>query len=216
MIDQQRKLIFIHIPKNAGKSIETMISGSDVGNPHWKDLRLLEEIREGRYDDYFRFAVTRNPLDRIVSIYSYYSASQGNKSANDRRIQEVFQGLGFRGLLEQLSEGFGYFEAEIESFRQDLYPHLIPQHRYLEDERGKLLMSHVGRFEDLGATVGLLNSRYRAAFSLPHLNRSERASWPDSYDDELFSIACGIFRSDIERFYDLAQIRHTFERWQRR
>ena len=62
MIDHQRKVIFIHIPKTAGISIYNMMRYS--GSQNHKTRLDYEE-------DYFSVRVVRNPWDRLVSAYSY-------------------------------------------------------------------------------------------------------------------------------------------------
>jgi hypothetical protein len=71
-VDHERKIIFIHIPKCAGKAIRKAISlsnpsdGADHGTPaeivHWET-----------WEEYFTFAVVRNPVDRMVSSYRYHT-----------------------------------------------------------------------------------------------------------------------------------------------
>ena len=68
-ICHKRKLIFIHIPKNAGTSI---IEAMGVENIFMD--KTIEEYKE-HYDEYWdkykKFTVVRDPIDRFISAYKF-------------------------------------------------------------------------------------------------------------------------------------------------
>jgi len=72
-ICHQRKLIFVHIPKNAGTSIHSLL------NTNPKDLILTDQKwikyknHFGKYwEDYTTFSIVRNPISRFISFYKYW------------------------------------------------------------------------------------------------------------------------------------------------
>ena len=68
-ICHERKLIFIHIPKNAGTSV---IKAMGVENIFFD--KTIEEYKEhyGEYwDKYKKFTVVRDPIDRFISAYKF-------------------------------------------------------------------------------------------------------------------------------------------------
>lgn len=69
MIDYERKLLFIHIPKTGGNSVNRVFGVS------WEDHKDLEryahEVSRPVVDEYFKFAIVRNPWDRLFSDYNY-------------------------------------------------------------------------------------------------------------------------------------------------
>jgi len=201
MIDHKEKIIFVHIPKNAGKSIEDMLWGYSAGNPHWKDMRIVNELTKGKYKRYWSFAVVRNPLDRLVSIYSYYAENQGNGSENDKVIGAVMRDLGFRGFIDTLFDGYGYFLDRLPSFRQDLYPHLKPQYQYVINSNGVKIVDYIGRYEKLSDLVDEISRHLGKEYYLPCLNKSKHGLWNDYYDPERFERALRIYAKDVELFY---------------
>jgi len=68
-INHEKKLIFIHIPKNAGTSI---IKAMGVENMLMD--KTIEEYKE-HYQDYWnkytKFTVVRDPIDRFISAYKF-------------------------------------------------------------------------------------------------------------------------------------------------
>ncbi len=68
-INHEKKLIFIHIPKNAGTSI---IKAMGVENLFMD--KTIEEYKE-HYGDYWneykKFTVVREPIDRFISAYKF-------------------------------------------------------------------------------------------------------------------------------------------------
>jgi len=102
MISHKHKCIFIHIPKNAGSSVEKAFGFSDVyhqgtsrHSPVWQLLgfwservnrkeypldknSLWEDNKDyhnqayaTHFDEYHKFAIVRNPWDRLVSTWKY-------------------------------------------------------------------------------------------------------------------------------------------------
>ena len=78
MIIDKHKLIFIHIPKNAGTSIESVFLNNEYRNKYptsrIKRHATIYDIKNKfpeKYDSYIKFAVVRNPYERMVSWYCY-------------------------------------------------------------------------------------------------------------------------------------------------
>src|SRR5476649_167826 len=69
MISHEHRCIFVHIPKTAGNSINRVFG---VGWEDHKDLqRYSEEVPRDQFESYFKFAIVRNPWDRLLSDYNY-------------------------------------------------------------------------------------------------------------------------------------------------
>ena len=75
MIIDKYKAIFIHIPKNAGSSIEEFFSKQWVSlrvQPNKHDTAYQIKCRFPElYNSYSKFAIVRNPYERMVSWYFY-------------------------------------------------------------------------------------------------------------------------------------------------
>lgn len=88
-ISDKYKLIFIHIPKNAGTAITNTLQMSDIGHHGWE---YYKNKYPQKWDTYTKISVTRNPWDRIVSCYEYakmdnsYWHSKEGKSRAGRHL----------------------------------------------------------------------------------------------------------------------------------
>lgn len=131
MIFHDKKLIYIHVPKTGGTSIENFLNGSivdmncfnanqlygfDPSNACW--LQHLPMSRIHRYcnqdlKSYFSFGFVRNPYDRAVSSW-LWSRNQINLYA--QKIVKLFRDL-----------SYGLFEfPSVESLDRDFYLGLYP------------------------------------------------------------------------------------------
>ena len=73
MIIEEHKTIFIHIPKNAGTSIETLFANNSFRiqpNKH-ADIYEIKRKFKNSYNNYKKFTIIRNPYDKMVSWYFY-------------------------------------------------------------------------------------------------------------------------------------------------
>lgn len=96
-ISFKHKIIFIHIPKNAGTAITNGLDMTDIGH-HYPNYYKTKYPKE--WDTFVKFAVIRNPWDRVVSNYeyarlkkSYWHSSEGNSKHFD---YDLLKNLSFK------------------------------------------------------------------------------------------------------------------------
>ena len=149
MISHHHKCIFVHIPKNAGQSIEHVFldlldltwetraplllrnnDKTELGPPRLAHLKAKEYVpckylTHEQFDSYFKFAIVRNPWDRLVSFYKYFGYT--------------------------LRMDFKTFV--IKEFRENVwtrkYWFVAPQTEFVCDDEGKIIVNYIGRFEKL-------------------------------------------------------------------
>ncbi len=174
MISHRHKTIFVHVPKTAGQSIEQVfvddlgLSWDDrevlhlrynddptFGPQHLGHLYADEYVRKGhidqyQWDSYFKFAVVRNPYDRILSEFRY------------RRFRKT--GPLFWFLRKQHLDDY-----------LDIARHVVPQSRYLFDENGTCLVDEIVKFEELQHKLPDVFQRvFGSSRSLPKRNESTK------------------------------------------
>ncbi len=173
MISHKHKCIFVHIPKNAGQSIEhvfldqfnltwetrapLLLSSNNnprLGPPrlahlHAADYVKFHYISEDLFGDYFKFSFVRNPWDRIVSIYKYSQYS-------------LF--IDFKTFLKNIF---------LNRIWANQYWFVGPQSDFICDSSGKSMMDFVGRFESLQSDFDKVCHQINLGnIVLPHINKS--------------------------------------------
>ena len=176
MISHEHKVIFVHIPKTGGQSIEQMFL-SDLGLS-WEDRAPLllransdpekgpsrmahlyadEYVRLGyvtqeQFDTYFKFAVVRDPHARLVSEYLY-------------RMQ--------RYPRYKQPPSWWFARRQFANDYEDIARHMETQSRYVMNASGKMLVDKIIRFEELGQEMLELSKQiFGEPRPLPHRNKS--------------------------------------------
>ena len=187
MISIKHKIIFIHIPKCAGQSIENIFLG-DLGL-NWQQRHPLllrprkakekgperlahlyaEEyfkfgyIPKEKYDKFFKFTIIRNPVDRILSEINYQRIPKKN-SKNINGIESVEEYISKVIKLNKFS---------------DLQRHISPQVKFLHDsETNKLLVDKIILFDELNHEVPkILQKKLKVFLEVPKINSSKNKLW---------------------------------------
>ncbi len=221
MISHHHKAIFVHIPKCAGQSVETvflnevaltwetraplLLRPNDqklLGPPRLAHLMAAEYVRcqyvpQSMFDAYFRFAVVRNPWARAVSLYRHLD------------LNISFGAFVFEWLPEQFAnrawEGHYWF--------------VRPQSDFIMDKGGQLV-DVLLRFERLQEEFAEVAAHLGLRSSLPHVNRTgsrparkrpwrevlhrnrreSHPQWSDYYDAETVSGIERLYTADVAAF----------------
>ncbi|MEN8444078.1 MAG: sulfotransferase family 2 domain-containing protein [Cyanobacteria bacterium J06555_13] len=173
MLSHQLKTIFVHIPKNAGQSVEKCLlqyhdsSWEERGNflmgenenpvkgpPRLAHLTASEYVSYGYvtpedFERYFKFSFVRNPWARLVSEYKW---------------RGYFRRWRFKDWLNN------HFP---EPGRNSQWRHVMPQYNYLFDAKGKCLVDFIGHFEKIKDDFDVVNASLGGNLpALPHSNKS--------------------------------------------
>src|SRR5438874_4677755 len=196
MISLQKRFLFVHIPKTAGNSIQSIlrdysedelvalrdeqdgIERFGLRNPKYKIKKhsTLAEYKtalgEVQFGGLYKFTCARNPWDRMVSLYFTPTQSPG---AGDRKQ--------FRNVISDDLSVSEYLQLE----------------KREKDPFGNV--DYIMRFEDLTndfcTVCGMLGI---SPATLPRYNRSSREDYSKYYDDELRELVRTRFAAEIERF----------------
>ena len=132
------KTIFVHVPKAAGTSIERHLrqSDKDVVGGHTTALGFRRKYPE-EFASYFKFAVVREPVERFISAFSYLKQMPVHAALNNQIVHDC-----------ESIEDFAEKARECPTILEKIV-HLLPQHRFVCDQRGEILVDSVFRFENL-------------------------------------------------------------------
>ena len=183
------KTIFIHIPKTAGVSLAKAIYG-DVSLEGHRSFYFNSIALNTKSEKYFSFTFVRNPFDRLYSAYKFLSKGGINyldKLAFQTHLSEFkdFEDFILNGLNKKL-----IYEIT----------HFIPQHEYLCDNKGNILVDFIGRFENLDKDILLLSKKLKKDINLSHHNFNRKLDYKKVYTDEMISKVHQIYKKDIDIF----------------
>jgi hypothetical protein len=202
MISFQKRFLFVHIPKTAGNSIQSVlrdysedelvalrneqdgIERFGLRNPKYKIRKhstlaeYRDALRQGQFAELYKFTCVRNPWDRMVS---YYFTPTQNTAVWDRKkfkkvIGKALAVADYLSLSERDNNPFGN-------------------------------VNYVMRFENLADDFrAVCVALDISASTLPQYNRSNREHYSVYYDDELRDLVRARFAAEIERFgYEFEQ-----------
>jgi hypothetical protein len=199
MISHKHKCIFIHIPRCAGTAIEILICGRDWWSVEPSTKHLLASAAKKLYrtwwDDYFKFSIVRDPIDRMISCLKY--------SDHFGLSIDKFNHMSLEGYYEKFGRDIVIEFDHRFSKREDL---ITPKHK-AGQVYGNILdeeIDFIAKFENfdrdmaaIGARIGLPG---KATAVVEHsVNRIDRASLALDSRREI----AHLFREDIRRFsYD--------------
>lgn len=223
MISNYDNCLFIHIPKTAGQSIETVFleraglnwenrasfllkpnNDPSKGPPRLSHLTAREYLSLGyisseAFDAMYKFTVVRNPWDRLVSEYSYQKYPYSFK----RFIFEYFPVPG----QDNYEKNHGH------------YRHVMPQVEFVCDEHGELMVDSVVKFESLQKDFNEVAKAITGeAITLPHKNSTyanpvvatlkrlvakkpaKKVDFREFYDNETKAWVAEYYADDIKTF----------------
>ncbi len=196
MIDHAKKMIFIHIPKNAGESMEVYLGGyrnkkklwgidKGVVLQHLKACELQKKIGDQMFDNYFKFTFVRNPFSKCLSEY-FWEKTHFNESLNFKDWVKLKLG----DLINQSENNI--------IMRQK---HNLEQYKFIYDKLDNCLVDFIGRFENLQQDFDFVCDKIGIPKQqLPHVNKSKHKHYTEYYDDQTREIVAEKYAKDIEYF----------------
>ena len=190
-----KRIIFVHIPKNAGSSIFDSLYNvnKDVSSDH-KPIEFYYMHKELNHP-LKSFAVVRNPWDRFISIFFYIKRHSTNPHKNST-IQKFFTYINqFKNVNEFILKEFS--SNKIFSYKSNIF---WPQYKYITNNKKRIIVDHIIKFETLNEDIKELSKKLNLTINLPHLNKSNHNHHSTYYTEETKEIIGKIYKTDIELF----------------
>ena len=189
IISDKYHIIFIHIPKNAGTYITTLLFNLDPnikrytknGNGHIKAKDCIEIIGLEKFNKYTKICVVRNIFDKIYSLYNY--------TKNDKKCTayEIVKNMPFIKFIE-------------------IYIHdenclNLP---YIVDRNGKVLVDNIIKFENLDTELNrifdFLNIDISGCIPPSKINQYGIGTYGDKYNLTTINMVKLLAKEDIDFF----------------
>ena len=196
MISLQKRFLFVHIPKTAGNSIQSVlrhysedelvalrkeqdgIERFGLRNPNYK-IKKHSRLREyydalgpERFRNLYKFTCVRNPWDRMVSYY--FTPTQKPENWNRKKFRETISKAVSVPDYLRLGDGDANPFDNVDC---------IMRFENLADD-----------FRSVCDAIGI------SPPDLPQYNRSSREHYSKYYDEELRELVRARFAAEIERF----------------
>jgi hypothetical protein len=196
IIDKNRKIIFVRHQKTASSSIinalklnpngghkthenltkhicsktgKNYIDGHHV--PYFELKNVYPEVYENK-SDYFKFAFTRNPWDRIVSAWKF--AFEGGRLKQYDKVP-------FHKVIKKYLDAWSCVEMNTLDFCDGC--------------------DFIGKFENLQEDFNIVCDKIGIPRQeLPHKNKTKHKHYTEYYDDETREIVAEKYAKDIEYF----------------
>ena len=187
----EKKAIFIHIPKTAGKSVANAIFNSSVGH---RPIHRYFSYHPEKAASYFKFTFVRNPWDRLFSAYNYFNAVVGKSDHRDHRWANSY--------LSNINsfESFVY-KLQNPCFLKQIkrYDHFRNQVDWITNpQSGCIEIDYIGRFENLFHDFCQIIKCLDVNLELEHLNKgTSNSSYKYQYNQKMIDIVERSYYEDV-------------------
>ena len=201
IVSHSRRFIFFAIPKTGTHAVRFVLrnhlSASDEeqvalfvqralpypeiaqvhhGNIRWNEIKPVVTAEVWAY---FKFAFVRNPWERFVSYTAFMHRQDGGFIADPHRA------------MGRVLADPGHHAKIV--FR--------PQHEFICDDRGEIMVDFVGRHETMQASFDAICARIGLASEpLERVNASSHGPWRAYYTEALKARVAEVYARDIEIF----------------
>lgn len=147
-ISYHHNFLFVHIPKNAGSAIYQSVGLQDSNHRTVKEYVDILGIE--KYESMFSFAFVRNPFSRFISLYNYARMEISYYHNNISPEKAIFgHHLDFNTLKSASIEEAAHLLHAGKLVHNPPHIQWNPQGFWLKDDKGKLNVKYLGRFEDI-------------------------------------------------------------------
>jgi|10_taG_2_1085330.scaffolds.fasta_scaffold17517_4 hypothetical protein len=213
IISKKYKFIFIHIPKTGGCSVESALMNhlgkedliTDRMNyqdkkinakfcdiPHHITLRDFHHLTHNRYKDYYKFSFVRNPYDRLVSMYSFYSQLK-RRRIGESEIEK------FNNWLLDNSRG-NIINPKLGLKAQNQWKN-IPQIEWVINNDNKIDVDFIGKIETFDSDLLTIGRKIGINIDIiPHKNKSKHSHYSNFFNAETKRQTEKKYMDDFKKF----------------
>lgn len=184
----EHKAIFVHITKTAGTSVAKSLFGYLPYHYTAEEYRVF--FGKKNFNNYFKFAFVRNPWDRLYSSYRYLKSGGWNdedKIWGEENLKEF--------------DDFNDFVTNwvtAENIKKHI--HFKPQHEFICDRYGNLIVNHIAYFETLQEDFGTIAKMLNIETQLAKHNSNPGTTYTSIYSEDAKEVVNNVYEKDIKLF----------------
>jgi Sulfotransferase family len=204
-ISTSRRVLFVHIEKTGGKTVDAMfdseVPDSSKGRPwarHWGYTRILAEVPE--WADWWSFGFVRNPWDRMVSWWSMVVDMRDKLEAGDPEATKLYEvnRKGWDPILQYAND----FDAFVLRGTDEVPRLSRPQIAKLTDRNSGRQVDFIGRQENFMVDLNVVREKLglAPAEDVGRRNSSKHLHYSTYYTPETRRRVATVFKRDIRVF----------------
>lgn len=219
-IDIDKKILFIHIPKTGGTTIEKIIFNLSLKNTeeNYKKLFGRKNNNDGsviqyqhltyneiinnydfNLDKFYKFTFVRNPYDRIVSEFFYQQQNKVPflKNIEKMNFKDFLYAILNREWINNIKENEGFIKSNI--------VHILPQYKFIyvnDNVFSSNTNLKIFKFENFlkGVSQIFKDLNMEMIDKIPHHLKSIHNYYLEYYDDECKEIVNNLYLYDFLLF----------------
>ncbi|MFW6130169.1 MAG: sulfotransferase family 2 domain-containing protein [Atribacterota bacterium] len=186
MIIKKKRIIFIHINRTGGSSIDSILSSFfniDIFKRHQSVQEIIERMGISDYRKFYTFTIVRNPWDRLVSKYLW--SLQCTKTLNNKTT--------FKYYVNNIS----FFRKKERRKRFDAFWDQLSWITHKDE----IVVNDVFRFENFRSNAKkIFNKIGVKKYHIPHKKKTNRKHYSLYYNDDIKKKVSELYRRDIDYF----------------
>ena len=217
MILDKQKAIFIHIPKNAGTSIESVFLTQEYRDKYpisviqrHASIHEVKKVFPDKYNSYIKFAVIRNPYDRMVSWYHYIKQVAGEHNHKNMLNNKDMVEFNY-SFLEFLQDPINITQYTTETIGKIIAEQLKYNIEYNKQKEKMVRVHYKELFKPqktfLDKTVRIIKYEFLEEIffklfkvNLPVKNKTARNHYKNYYDDECEKLVYKRYKEDFKEY----------------
>lgn len=201
-ISDEKQLIFIHIPKNAGTSIEKNLHMRATGHKPWF---IYKQDFPKEWETYKKFAIVRDPIDRFISCYDYARMDKSYWHDSDPKSGSIYGKHPDYDACKKfdINQFVRAFAINANHLKHDGWKpqwYWIAEMRYgmLSNLGPEIKINTIIKYENLSSEL-VSNNIFET--QLPVVNKSDRQNNESVLDSKSIELLKNFYREDYKLFY---------------